>query len=93
VGPRGCGCLLAAELGRQVLLIGPHDVRVTFIISNYGKYGSGRLSQNGLMRLYLVAITWQHHDDKPFRSNVSLATSAKERKNEIHSVWRDVRSI
>ena len=77
---------LGPEEGRKN--IGPHDKRVLHLISRYGKYGTGYLTDDDFQNLYLSTILG---DGGGTKIN-SYERLQKFREKEILAVWRDLRN-
>ncbi|MGK3752022.1 MAG: hypothetical protein ACI8RD_004326 [Bacillariaceae sp.] len=67
--------------------VSPHDKRVLKTLSDFSTYGSGRLVEIDLQRLYLSCIV----GDIPNLSSVSLKRHLEFRKSFRDVVWRDIR--
>lgn len=68
--------------------VGPYDRKVSEIISKHGHYGSGYLTENQFLKLYMDAATLEF----PYASN-NLRSPQKERNLDgsyISLVWRDL---
>lgn len=66
--------------------VGPHDPRVQSILSKFGDYGRGALTQPNLLDLYVKAIVGDLD-----RAITPWSTLQKLRGDGIAQVWRDVR--
>jgi hypothetical protein len=66
--------------------VGPHDPRVQSILSRFGDYGRGALTQPNVLDLYVKAIVGDRD-----RGSTPWSTLQKLRGDGIAQVWRDVR--
>jgi hypothetical protein len=67
--------------------VGPHDPRVQSILSRFGDYGRGALTEGNLLRLYAKAILGGHT-----RETIGWSKVHQVRREEIAQVWRDIRN-
>lgn len=65
--------------------IGKHDRRVVATISQFGAYGSGRLTEENFQQLYLNAVVGDQ------AKRIQSIDQLKFRQAFIHDVWRDLR--
>jgi ferredoxin len=79
--PRGVASWMKKSLREGA--IGPHDPRVTFIISKFGTYGTGTLQYEDFLNLYVSTICG---------SSPSRWKQLEYRSEEIEAVWRDLRN-
>lgn len=71
--------------------VGPHDKRVPLVLSKYGTYGSGILTENQFIRLYYDAVTMglDKNDRVTEKHAVNLMKKMKMNVSNVDSVWRD----
>ena len=67
----------------------PHDSRVLKTISDYGKYGTGRLLEEDLLKMYLRVIVG---DEGSLKTDVSPKRHLQLRHPFVNIVWRDLRN-
>jgi hypothetical protein len=67
--------------------VGPHDPRVQSILSRFGDYGRGALSEDNLLGLYAKAILGGHTPE-----TIGWSKLQQLRREEIAQVWRDIRN-
>lgn len=68
--------------------VSPHDRRVLKTISDFSRYGSGRLVEDDLQELYLSTIVGEVSN----LSSVSTKRHLSLRRPFIDAVWRDIRA-
>jgi ferredoxin len=92
LGATGVARWLSQSLGNE--LVGGYDRRVMAIISRYGTYRSGVLTEGQFHRLYVDSIVaaMGQLEHKPAKRRASWKKEVKVKQPTLESIWRDFRN-
>lgn len=80
--------------GGMAVVVGPHDGRVQEVLAKYGAYGTGMLTLDGMLQLYLDAVMGGSSSQQHIKGTQKMSWKQlyQVRKPDIEQVWRDIRA-